>query len=87
MAMVVDVREPSEYQSDHVEGAINLPLSQLASGDIAALSSVSKDEQLIVYCRSGGRAAQAISLLKQAGFTSLVNGINKGEVEGQWCDS
>ena len=87
MAHVIDVREPSEYRADHVEGAVNLPLSQLALGDTEQLDDVKKDDQLIIYCRSGGRSAEAISILKQAGFKNLINGINKSEVEGQWCDT
>jgi rhodanese-related sulfurtransferase len=87
MVHVIDVREPSEYRADHVEGAVNLPLSQLTSGATEQLDGIKKDEQLIVYCRSGGRSAEAISILRQAGFKNLINGINKGEVEGQWCDT
>ena len=42
MVHVIDVREPSEYRADHVEGAVNLPLSQLASGATEQLDGIKK---------------------------------------------
>lgn len=78
--IVIDVREPFEYQAGHVEGALNIPPADLISG-AAALNGVDKDTEIIVYCRTGSRSNASIQILKQMGFTNLVNGINQGHVE------
>ena len=85
--IIIDVREPQEYRAEHVDGALNLPLSDLENNTISVLEDISLDTELIVYCRSGGRAQVACRLLKQHGFEHIRNGINKSEIEGQWCDA
>lgn len=87
MHVIIDVREPQEYRSDHVDGALNAPLSSLRKGDMSALSGVATDSVITIYCRSGARAQVACRILKSHGFTDVRNGINKGEIEGQWCDA
>jgi phage shock protein E len=77
--VIIDVREPFEYKSGHVEGALNIPPADLISG-ASALRTLDKDTELIVYCRSGSRANASIQILKQMGFTNLINGINVGNV-------
>lgn len=63
-AKVVDVREPYEYQSGHVPGAQNIPLNRFA----AALSSLPKDQKLVIVCASGNRSGQAAEYLMRHGF-------------------
>lgn len=77
--ILIDVREPFEYRADHVDGALNIPPSELLSG-AKQLANVDRDTELIVYCRTGNRSSAAIQLLKQMGFTNLINGINSGHV-------
>jgi phage shock protein E len=77
--LVIDVREPIEYESGHLEGALNIPPAELLSGT-TKLDSVEKDIEIIVYCRSGSRSNASIQILHQMGFTNLVNGINAGHV-------
>lgn len=77
--VIIDVREPNEYQTGHAEGALNIPLTDLMSGT-AALDTLDKDAQLVLYCRSGSRSSTAIQIFKQMGFTNLVNGINAEHV-------
>ncbi len=77
--VIVDVREPFEYQSGHVDGALNIPPAELLAGSVQ-LNAVPKDAKIIVYCRTGSRANVAIEILKQQGFSNLVNGINAGHV-------
>jgi len=60
---VLDVRSAVEYGAGHVEGAINVPHTRLA----AQLERIPKDKDVLVYCRSGGRAAAASALLERAG--------------------
>ena len=78
--IIIDVREPFEYESGHVEGALNIPPAELVSG-AKALDNVDKDTELVVYCRTGSRSNASIQILKQMGFTNLTNGINAGHVE------
>lgn len=67
-AMLIDVRSPSEYASGHLEGAVNIPVSDLG-GRLAKLGK--KDRSIVVYCRSGNRSGQAARLLTSAGFTKV----------------
>lgn len=71
-AVVLDVREDSEYQDGHIINAVHIPLSQL--GDkTAELEKKYKDRPVIAACRSGHRSGQACSMLKKAGFENIYN--------------
>lgn len=85
-AVVVDVREPAEYATGHIEGAINIPRGVLefeiqASAELGNVTDpalAARDRPLVLYCRSGGRAALAADSLGQMGFSrvaSLAGGI------------
>ncbi len=78
----IDVREPLEFQTGHVVGALNIPPAELMSG-ASQLKDIPTDSAIIVYCRTGSRSNVAIQILKQLGFTNLVNGINKDHIESQ----
>ena len=81
-AVLLDVREPDEYADGHVPGSVNLPLSAL---DTAEITVPRRETPLFVYCLSGARSAQAITRLRQLGYTRAENigGIRtyKGEKE------
>lgn len=62
---IVDVREVNEFESGHIPGAINVPLSQLQASDFASLS---KDDHYIIICRSGNRSQTASELLYGKGY-------------------
>ena len=64
-AVIVDVRTPAEFQTGHVKGSKNIPLQNLAK-KISGL----KNKEVILVCRSGGRAAQAKSILSRNGITA-----------------
>ncbi len=67
----IDVRTVEEYAADHIEGDLNLPLAEL---DVAALGErFGKDAEIVLYCRSGNRAGQAMQQLVDAGFTQVSN--------------
>lgn len=70
-AVIVDVREDSEWQEQHIPGAIHIPLGQLKS----RLSELEpyKNSQIITQCRSGGRSAKAADQLTAAGFANVQN--------------
>ncbi|WP_027478569.1 rhodanese-like domain-containing protein [Curvibacter gracilis] len=77
-ALVVDVRSPAEYQSGHVEGALNLPLNDLPR--LAAQHLPDKAQPLVLYCQSGMRSESARQYLQSCGYTQLVNGRSPGAV-------
>jgi rhodanese-related sulfurtransferase len=70
-ALLLDVREPDEYASVHAVNAKLIPLGEVG----ARLKEIEayKDKPVAVICRSGRRSAQAVSLLKESGFTQVVN--------------
>ncbi|HMS92476.1 MAG TPA: rhodanese-like domain-containing protein [Candidatus Saccharibacteria bacterium] len=76
----IDVREPNEYVSGHLEGAINIPLGTIVDNS-SQLQDIDKDSHIVVYCRSGARAENAKLQLQQLGFEDVSNGINQAEIE------
>ena len=69
-AVLLDVRSPQEYREGHIPGSQNVPLQQL---DKVEEVTENKDTVLYVYCHSGTRSRQAISLLKHMGYTNVHN--------------
>jgi phage shock protein E len=67
-SLLLDVRTPEEFEAGHIEGAINMPLSEIQSG---TLPKTGKEVELYVYCRSGNRSAQAKTILNQAGYQNV----------------
>ena len=73
--VLLDVREPHEYALADLPGSLKVPLGTLPR----SLDKVPKDKELVVYCRSGARSANAVQFLRQAGYEKAVNlagGIN-----------
>ncbi len=71
---VLDVRAPNEWQQEHIQGSVNIPLPHL----VDQLDQLSPENNLVVHCRSGYRSSIAASLLEKHGFarvTDLVGGI------------
>ena len=66
-AMIIDVRTPSEYQSGHIKGSVNIPLDQIKK-QIPELKN--KNKTIITCCRSGARSGMAADLLSSAGLTA-----------------
>ncbi len=64
---VLDVRSPEEYASGHVPGAINIPYDQIAS----RMAEVPKDQDVVLYCKSGRRAGIAAEVLAGQGYERL----------------
>lgn len=69
-AVLLDVRTTEEYRDGHIEGSINIPLDRISS-----VENTIKDKStpLYVHCLSGGRSGQAVSYLKQIGYTNVKN--------------
>jgi rhodanese-related sulfurtransferase len=70
-AVIVDVREDSEWNEQHIPGAIHIPLAQL-NEHLSELKQY-KDSPVITQCKTGGRSAQALDVLKSAGFSKVYN--------------
>ena len=64
--VVLDVRTPGEYTEGHIPGAINIPHDQLAKR-VEELANA-RDSDVVVYCRAGPRATEAIGVLQKQGF-------------------
>lgn len=79
---IIDVREPEEYATGHVNGSINIPPASLMGGAIE-LQHTPKDTPIVVYCRTGSRSNVALNILQHLGYTNVTNGINKEHVEAQ----
>lgn len=68
-ALLVDVREPNEFDEVHAQGAHLLPLSEFE----ARFQELPKDRPLVMICRSGARSARAGQYLLENGYTDVVN--------------
>ena len=68
-AVLLDVREPDEWQAGHAPRAVHLPLSALADG--AGLPAEAQGRSLVVVCRSGNRSRQAAELLRARGADAV----------------
>ncbi len=64
--LLVDVREPAEYDIVRIPGSVLIPKGELA----ARLSSLPQDKPVVLHCKTGGRSAEALAVLKGAGFSS-----------------
>jgi rhodanese-related sulfurtransferase len=67
---LIDVRTSEEFTSNHAQGALNVPLSDIQSGKVA---KIDKSKPIYLYCRSGNRAGEAKALLEKAGYKDVTN--------------
>ena len=65
--MVLDVRTISEYDGGHLQGAINIPVEVLTQ----YLSQLNKNDELLVYCRTGNRSTTAVGILRENGYDRI----------------
>ncbi len=66
---ILDVRKPSEWEGEHIEGSQNFPLDFINEH----MSEISRDNQYFTHCRSGYRSTVAASILKSRGYDNLMN--------------
>ena len=69
-AVLLDVRTVEEYREGHIPGSRNLSLQ--AIGALPGMIE-NRETPLFVYCQSGARSSQAVSLLRQMGYTNVQN--------------
>ncbi len=67
--IIIDVRSEEEYQTGHIEGAVCIP-NEVISDQIERLLS-DKEQEILVYCRSGRRSSQAVDKLLDLGYTNV----------------
>ncbi len=77
---VVDVREPDEYESGHIPGAINFPLSSLTS----TFGAIPGAGVVHVVCQAGGRSARACEFLSQQEQFASTTFVNVNGGTGAW---
>jgi phage shock protein E len=80
---IVDVREPDEYEEEHIPGAKLIPRGLLE--DQAAEALPEKDARIVTHCSAGGRGSLAAKSLKEMGYTNVANldgGLNAWREKG-----
>jgi rhodanese-related sulfurtransferase len=78
-AALIDVREPQEYATGHLPGAVNIPRGMLEFeistnphvGGVTDPALADRSRHIVVYCLSGGRAALAAAVLQELGYTNV----------------
>lgn len=77
--VLLDVRNPHEYEIAQIPGSVLIPLSEIENGSgVEKVKEMLNGHRLIVHCKMGGRSAKALGILKQAGIegTNVKGGIN-----------
>jgi len=67
--LLVDVREPAEYEIVRIPGSVLIPKGELAG----RLSELPQDRPVVLYCKTGVRSAEALAMLKSAGFATATH--------------
>ncbi|RFS84919.1 adenylyltransferase/sulfurtransferase MoeZ [Actinomadura spongiicola] len=68
---LVDVREPNEYEIVSIPGATLIPKGEFLNG--SALERLPQDKKIVLHCKSGARSAEALAVVKNAGFSDAVH--------------
>ncbi len=71
--VILDVRTQSEYDEAHIEGAILIPVQELPE----RLDELSKNDGILVYCRTGNRSSTAVGIMEDDGFSKIYH-MNQG---------
>ncbi|MEA5583275.1 molybdopterin-synthase adenylyltransferase MoeB [Nodularia harveyana UHCC-0300] len=77
--VLLDVRNPHEYEIAKIPGSVLIPLPDIENGDgVAQVKEILNGHRLIAHCKMGGRSAKALGILKEAGIegTNVKGGIN-----------
>ena len=77
--LVLDVREPNEYQINRIPGSVLIPLGELPR----RYAELPKDKDIVAHCKMGGRSAKAVEFLQSVGFKRVKN-LRGGILE--WID-
>lgn len=69
--VLVDVRDPNEYEINRIPGSVLIPKGEFLTGE--ALEKLPSDKQVVLHCKSGGRSAEALAIVKGAGYADAVH--------------
>ncbi|HET7902459.1 MAG TPA: rhodanese-like domain-containing protein, partial [Candidatus Nanopelagicales bacterium] len=69
--VLIDVREPNEWDIVHIEGAELIPKGEFLSG--RALEKLPNDKPVVLHCKVGGRSAEVLAIVKGAGYSDAVH--------------
>jgi molybdopterin/thiamine biosynthesis adenylyltransferase/rhodanese-related sulfurtransferase len=69
--LLIDVREPHEYEIVSIDGAVLVPKGEFLDG--SALAKLPQDKPIVLFCKVGGRSAEALAVVKGAGFNDAVH--------------
>jgi rhodanese-related sulfurtransferase len=70
-AVLLDVREPQEWQAGHIEGAVHVPMNSLPQRLAYEPGPLSPDVPIVVVCKVGSRSAHVTAWLNQRGFDAV----------------
>jgi adenylyltransferase/sulfurtransferase len=68
---LIDVREPAEWDINHIDGAQLIPSSVISTG--GGLTGLARDRRPVLYCKTGVRSAEALAVFRDAGFADAVH--------------
>ncbi|TIC84191.1 adenylyltransferase/sulfurtransferase MoeZ [Nocardioides sp. GY 10127] len=72
--VLVDVREPNEYEINQIPGSVLIPKGEFLNGNaLSQLPSVDSGTQVVLHCKSGVRSAEALAVIKGAGYDDAVH--------------
>ena len=80
-SLILDVRTTGEFRNGHIPNAKNIPVQELSS-QVNNLDAY-KEEDIIVYCASGGRSSSAAKILNKNGFNKVYNLGGIGNYKGK----
>jgi adenylyltransferase/sulfurtransferase len=69
--VLIDVREPNEYEIVNIPGSVLIPKNEFLMGD--ALAGLPQDKQIVLHCKVGGRSAEVLAVVKGAGFKDAIH--------------
>jgi molybdopterin/thiamine biosynthesis adenylyltransferase/rhodanese-related sulfurtransferase len=69
--VLVDVREPNEFEINQIPGAVLIPKGEFLNGN--ALGQLPADKQIVLYCKTGVRSAEALAVVKGAGYADAIH--------------
>jgi adenylyltransferase/sulfurtransferase len=69
--VLVDVREPNEYEINRIPGSVLIPKGEFLNG--SALEKLPADKQVVMHCKSGVRSAETLAIVKGAGYADAVH--------------
>jgi adenylyltransferase/sulfurtransferase len=69
--VLIDVREPGEYEIVNIPGAVLIPKNEFLMGD--ALTKLPQDKQIVLHCKAGSRSAEVLAAVKGAGFKDAIH--------------